>query len=149
MNNLDLLAQADAYVINGGYSAVSEIFALRKPAFVLPVPGHAEQFVNANLVAEMGLGFVATESDVLDRLLNMYQQDQWIGLRHPALSGFAIEGDREGAAAILACAAERGIQSALPRSASTGSSPAVSQNPTDEPNVGSNLRHKNGKLIRH
>src|SRR5262249_44173315 len=121
--------------------------ALRKPTFVLPVPGHAEQFVNANLVAEMGLGFVATESDVLDRLLNMYQQDQWIGLRHPALSGFEIEGDREGAAAILACAAEKGIQTGRSSSLPTIASPAVTQNPSPEPNVGSDRCHKNDNLV--
>ena len=38
MNNAALLAHADALVINGGYSALSEAFAFRKPTFVLPRP---------------------------------------------------------------------------------------------------------------
>jgi UDP-N-acetylglucosamine:LPS N-acetylglucosamine transferase len=100
MDNTELLARADALVINGGYSAVSEAFALRKPVFVVPVPGHAEQFVNASLVRDMGLGYVATEADVLDQLLAVHQSNQWTGLKAlPA--AFEIHGAREAAQAIL------------------------------------------------
>jgi UDP:flavonoid glycosyltransferase YjiC (YdhE family) len=101
MDNADLLARADALVINAGYSAVSEAFVLRKPVFVVPVPGHAEQFVNACLVRDLGLGFMATELNVLDQLLEMYQQDRWVGLK-PAHAAFEIDGAREAAAAIAA-----------------------------------------------
>jgi UDP:flavonoid glycosyltransferase YjiC (YdhE family) len=100
MNNVELLTQADALVINGGYSAVSEAFVLRKPVFVVPVPGHAEQFVNANLVQELGLGFLATEQNVLEQLLSMHQQDRWVGLK-PMPGAFEIDGAREAASAIL------------------------------------------------
>jgi len=100
MNNEEMLARADMLVINGGYSAVSEAFVLRKPVFVVPVPGHAEQFVNACLVRDLGLGFVATETDVLDQLLRMYQRDSWTGLK-PRQSSFEIDGAREAAAAIM------------------------------------------------
>jgi UDP:flavonoid glycosyltransferase YjiC (YdhE family) len=100
MDNTGLLARADALVINAGYSAVSEAFALRKPVFVVPVPGHAEQFVNACLVSDLGLGFKATETDVLDQLLNMYEQDTWIGLK-PSSAEFEVDGAREAAAAIV------------------------------------------------
>ncbi len=100
MNNVDLLTQADALVINGGYSAVSEAFVLRKPVFVVPVPGHAEQFVNANLVQELGLGFMATEQNVLEQLLTMHQEDRWVGLK-PMPEAFEIDGAREAASAIL------------------------------------------------
>ena len=103
MDNADLLARADALVINAGYSAVSEAFVLRKPVFVVPVPGHAEQFVNACLVRDLGLGFMATERDVLDQLLNMYRQNAWLGLR-PAPEKFEIDGAREAAALILSTA---------------------------------------------
>ena len=99
MDNTQLLARADALVINGGYSAVSEAFVLGKPAFVVPVPGHAEQFINARLVSDLGLGFVATEADVLDQLLTMYAQDRWIGL-NPRPAAFEIDGAREAAEAI-------------------------------------------------
>ena len=100
LNNTGLLAQADALVINGGYSAVSEAFALRKPVFVVPVSGHAEQFVNARLVQELGLGFLATETDVLDQLLRMYREDRWIG-RGTMPPAFEIDGAREAAEIIL------------------------------------------------
>jgi predicted glycosyltransferase len=101
LNNLDLLAGADALVINGGYSAVSEAFALRKPVFVVPVPGHAEQFVNVHLAKDLGLGFVATEGDVLNQLLGMYRENRWLGL-NPMPPAFEIEGAREAAELILA-----------------------------------------------
>jgi UDP:flavonoid glycosyltransferase YjiC (YdhE family) len=103
LDNVRLLAQADALVINGGYSAVSEAFVLRKPTFVVPVPGHAEQFVNARLVKKLGLGFIATEETVLDQLLAMHEQDRWVGLQ-PMPPTFEIDGAREAAAAIMAAA---------------------------------------------
>jgi Glycosyl transferase family 1 len=106
MDNFQLLNRADVLVINGGYSALSEAFAFRKPVFVIPVPGHAEQLVNAQLAADLGLGFVARESDILDRLMEMYQQDRWIGLA-PMPIAFELNGDREAAAAILDLAGEQ------------------------------------------
>jgi UDP:flavonoid glycosyltransferase YjiC (YdhE family) len=100
MNNLEVLARADALVINGGYSAVSEAFQLGKPVFVVPVPGHAEQFINGCLVEDLGLGISTTESEVLPRLLAMYEQDQWIeGKGRPAI--FETDGAREAAGEIL------------------------------------------------
>ncbi len=101
MDNTELLARADALVINGGYSAVSEAFVLRKPVFVIPVPGHAEQYINACLVRDLGLGFVATENDVLDQLLAMYKENRWAGLM-PTRPQFELDGAREAAEAILA-----------------------------------------------
>jgi len=100
MDNTELLANADALVINGGYSAVSEAFVLGKPVFVVPVPGHAEQFVNTQLVCDLGLGFAATEENVLDQLLAMYEQDRWTGLK-PRPASFEIDGAREAAELIL------------------------------------------------
>jgi UDP:flavonoid glycosyltransferase YjiC (YdhE family) len=100
MNNTGLLAKADALVINGGYSAVSEAFWLRKPVFVVPIGGHAEQYVNACLVRDLGLGFIATEDDVLNQLLEMHRRNEWIG-RKPAPDRFELDGAREAAAAIL------------------------------------------------
>jgi predicted glycosyltransferase len=100
MNNIALLDQADVLVINGGYSAVSEAFVLCKPVFVVPVPGHAEQFVNACLVRDLGLGFKVTESSVLGELLAMHQKNEWVGLA-PMPPAFEIDGAREAAEAIL------------------------------------------------
>jgi len=99
MNNVDLLRCADALVINGGYSAVSEAFILGRPTFVVPVPGHAEQFVNAALVRDLGLGFIASEANAVEDLLNMYEQDRWIG-RKSLPAAFETNGALEAAAAI-------------------------------------------------
>ena len=99
MNNLPFLRSADALVINGGYSAVSEAFALAKPTFVVPVPGHAEQFVNAALVRDLGLGFVATRTNVVPQLLRMYERNEWIG-KKPLSGGFELNGACEAASII-------------------------------------------------
>jgi len=96
LDNEALLAAADVLVINGGYSAVSEAFALRKPVFVIPIPGHAEQSVNAHLVRDLGLGFVASEYDVLPQLLEMHRQNQWLGLKNMP-QRFEIDGAQEAA----------------------------------------------------
>jgi hypothetical protein len=111
LNNCAFLERADAFVINGGYSAVSECFALGKPTFVLPVPGHAEQFVNASLVEDFGLGFATNEAEVLHRLQHMYQHDRWDTLGLPP-AAFEIDGAQEAAEAIMACAARRPKRSA-------------------------------------
>ena len=100
MDNTDLLTQADALVINGGYSAVSEAFVLGKPVFVVPVPGHAEQFVNARLVSELGLGFVAEEATVVRQILDMYEKDKWMNLK-PMPPSFETNGAEEAAQAVL------------------------------------------------
>jgi UDP:flavonoid glycosyltransferase YjiC (YdhE family) len=129
MNNVELLAQADALVINGGYSAVSEAFALRKPTFVVPVPGHAEQFVNARLTRELGIGFAATEDNVLDQLLEMHQQDRWLGLK-PMPPKFEIQGAREAAEAILAvCRKPSRVAAAEPANQPADTLPIVAAAP--------------------
>jgi uncharacterized protein (TIGR00661 family) len=100
MNNIDILARADALVINGGYSALSEAFAFRKPTFVLPVAGHAEQFINSRLAQDLGLGFHVSESNLLDSLMQMYDKNSWAGKRELPPK-FEINGDTEAADAIL------------------------------------------------
>lgn len=65
--------------------------------------GRADQFVNASLESDLGLGFSVTEQDVLDRLLEMCRRDSWIG-RKPMPPAFEINRDVEAAEAILACA---------------------------------------------
>jgi UDP:flavonoid glycosyltransferase YjiC (YdhE family) len=107
-SNIGLMAAADALVINGGYSALSEAFALRKPTFVIPVPGHAEQYVNACLARDLGLGFVATENNVLEQLLKMRRLNQWVGLG-PQPPVFEIGGAEEAARAIVAFASRKHI----------------------------------------
>lgn len=80
LDNTELLRKADLLVINGGFSAVSEACCLNKPTFVIPIPGHAEQHVNAQLVKRLGYGFVADEATIFPTLQEMYRRNEWIGL---------------------------------------------------------------------
>lgn len=123
LNNIDLLLGADALVINGGYSAVSEAFLLRKPVLVVPIAGHAEQFVNACLVRDQGLGSIATETDVLDQLLQMHAMDRWPSLR-PMPAAFELNGASEAAEAILGVAARARNRLPADSARSPGPTPA-------------------------
>jgi len=69
------LRNADLVIINGGFSAVSEAFCMRLPMVVIPVPKHAEQWVNGKTIEHLGVGMMAEESSLesalfqaLDRL---------------------------------------------------------------------------------
>lgn len=69
------LRNADLVIINGGFSAVSEAFCMRLPMVVIPVPRHAEQWVNGKTIEHLGIGMMAEESSLesalfqaLDRL---------------------------------------------------------------------------------
>lgn len=68
----ELLNAADALVVNGGFSAVSEAYCLRKPTVVVPVPNHAEQWINARTIQKMGLGEIADEKSYIEKLLQMW-----------------------------------------------------------------------------
>lgn len=67
-DSLALMREADLLVVNGGCSAVSEALVLRKPMVVLPVPRHAEQWVNARTVRALGVGITATETALEDAI---------------------------------------------------------------------------------
>jgi UDP:flavonoid glycosyltransferase YjiC (YdhE family) len=69
--NQSIVNQADMMVVNGGFSAVSEAVVLRKPVIVIPVENHAEQFINASIIERAGLGLVATEDNVVDKMREM------------------------------------------------------------------------------
>jgi len=79
-NNIEYLLRADALVVNGGFSAVSEAAVLRKPTLVLPVPGHAEQYMNALALAQCGLGYNETAATVVGRLEQVMAANAWAGL---------------------------------------------------------------------
>jgi len=61
------------------------------------------------------LGFVATETDVLDQLLRMYERDRWDG-PNEQLPAFEIDGAREAATAIKVFAAEHMARAGLAQS---------------------------------
>lgn len=60
-DSLPLMSAADLVIINGGFSAVSEALYLRKPMVVLPVPRHAEQWINGRTIQALGVGIAAAE----------------------------------------------------------------------------------------
>jgi UDP:flavonoid glycosyltransferase YjiC (YdhE family) len=68
LDNRALVEGADVVVVNGGFSAVSENFSMRKPLVVIPVPNHAEQWINARTIERLGVGMSAQEAD-LERAL--------------------------------------------------------------------------------
>jgi UDP:flavonoid glycosyltransferase YjiC (YdhE family) len=71
----DLMRDADLVIVNGGFSAVSEAYAMAKPVVVVPVPNHAEQWFNGRMIEHLGVGMIGGEAsieqhlfDALDRL---------------------------------------------------------------------------------
>jgi uncharacterized protein (TIGR00661 family) len=73
-DNADIVRNADLMLVNGGFSAVSEAFSLRKPMVVLPIPNHAEQWVNGKTIEKLGVGFMAHENDIEAAMLKAIQQ---------------------------------------------------------------------------
>lgn len=62
-NTYQYLKNADIAVVNGGFSAVSEMCWMGIPVIVVPVPRHAEQWINARTVQHLGLGDIATQEN--------------------------------------------------------------------------------------
>lgn len=63
-DTLPFLRNADLAIVNGGFSAVSEIFSMRVPALVVPVPRHAEQWVNGRTIRMLGVGREIGEDNI-------------------------------------------------------------------------------------
>ncbi|MCA1808654.1 MAG: glycosyltransferase family protein [Kiritimatiellia bacterium] len=100
MHNTPHLLQADLLVVNGGFSAVSEALALNKPTLVIPVPRHAEQYVNAMLLKDLGRGDAVTEENVIARLKELYEADAWTGFAARS-DTLCLDGAREAAEIIM------------------------------------------------
>lgn len=73
IDNYHLLQDADIVVVNGGFSAVSEIFCMRKPMIVVPIPNHAEQWLNARTIKQLGVGTIAEECDIEEAICRSLQ----------------------------------------------------------------------------
>lgn len=74
LDNSALLDAADLVVVNGGFSAISEVFCMRKPMVVIPVPCHAEQWANGQAIERMGVGLVAEEKDLEATMLTAFSR---------------------------------------------------------------------------
>jgi len=73
-DNIELIRDLDLAVVNGGFSAVSEFFAMRKPLVVVPVPNHAEQWVNARTIERLGVGLMADEGGLENAMLTALER---------------------------------------------------------------------------
>jgi hypothetical protein len=74
LDNRALVEKADMVVVNGGFSAVSESFSVRKPLVVIPVPNHAEQWINARTIEHLGVGMSAQERELEYAMASATQQ---------------------------------------------------------------------------
>jgi len=69
-----ILKDADVAVVNGGFSAVSEMLCMKKPVVVVPVPNHAEQWINARTIEHLGFGLMATQFNYEDVMLQAVER---------------------------------------------------------------------------
>lgn len=101
-DNTSLLNQADVLVVQAGFSAISEAMAMRKPFVVVPLAGHAEQWINARSVQQLGVARMATSfaevKSELDLLLSRPEMHrrayQRLELRNDAaekIAGFLLQ----------------------------------------------------------
>ena len=119
LNNISLLAQADMLLVNGGFSAVSEALALRKPTLVIPVPRHAEQYVNACQVVELGFGAMVGEQEVGPYLRRAYQTNAFVG-RAKSQQPVDISGATQAVDIIFRFLRSRGTLAAVPADSPAG-----------------------------
>ena len=67
-NSIHYINASNLAVVNGGFSAVSEMFFRRCPMVVIPIPGHSEQYVNAKTIERLGVGLMAEEHELENKL---------------------------------------------------------------------------------
>lgn len=79
INNIDLLLGADVLVVNGGFSAVSEALVLCKPTLVIPIPNHAEQWLNAIQVQDYQRGILVEEHQAFVQIQTLCQAQHMTG----------------------------------------------------------------------
>lgn len=106
-DSLALMRAADLLVVNGGCSAVSEALVLGKPMVVLPVPRHAEQWVNGRIVRRLGVGIAAAESGLEEAIHAALAGIDSFGAAYRALPPFG-DGAAQAAKHILTLAGEGG-----------------------------------------
>ena len=70
-NNIDLLNTIDFCVVNGGYSALSELFWAEIPMIIIPVNNHSEQWTNAKQIEDVGCGVMASEDNYEEEVLKL------------------------------------------------------------------------------
>jgi UDP:flavonoid glycosyltransferase YjiC (YdhE family) len=106
--SLELVRNAGALVINGGFSSVSEAIAMMRPVYVIPVPNHAEQLINALMVRDLGVGDVDSTGTIIQRLKEAHRLNRWDGIKGERLPVNLNGGDE---AAELLLGLLRGVRS--------------------------------------
>ena len=87
-------------MLNGGFSAISEAFFMNKPMVVVPVPGHAEQWTNAQAVDRMGVGITTSEEGLEEAMFSAINRiDQFRGAYKSLKTSF--NGAKQAAEVIL------------------------------------------------
>lgn len=65
------LKSSDLVICSGGFSSISEALACHKPLIIVPIPGHAEQMINALWVESLGVGLKSSPERVLESVEEM------------------------------------------------------------------------------
>jgi len=105
-DNTEIVRAADLMLVNGGFSAVSEAFALRKPMVVLPIPNHAEQWVNGRTIEHLGVGLMASEDAIEQAMLKAVRSIDSLRRAYERLPPLK-DGAAEAASHIIAAAESR------------------------------------------
>jgi UDP:flavonoid glycosyltransferase YjiC (YdhE family) len=105
-DSLSLVRQADLLVVNGGFSAVSEALVLRKPMVVIPVPRHAEQWINGRTIRHLGVGLIGAEERLEEVMEDALERIDDLRAAYAALPP-APDGAAQAADLILTLAARR------------------------------------------
>ena len=70
-NNIQLINNIDFCVVNGGYSALSELYWAEIPMIVVPVPNHAEQWINAKQIERSGTGIISDKDNYEKKIIEL------------------------------------------------------------------------------
>jgi len=70
-DNIDLINNIDFCVVNGGYSALSELYWAKIPMIVVPVNNHAEQWTNAKQIELSGCGLISSKEEYEETIINL------------------------------------------------------------------------------
>jgi len=70
-NNIDLINNIDFCVVNGGFSALSELYWACIPMIVVPVPNHAEQWTNAKQIERSGTGMISDKDNYEEKIIEL------------------------------------------------------------------------------
>ena len=71
IDNTNLLNNIDFCIVNGGYSALSELYWAKIPMVVIPIPNHSEQWINATQIKIGGCGIISSNDNYENDLQNL------------------------------------------------------------------------------